>query len=159
MFQLQERDGGVRLAARAWILKNIPAGSRIASEYYSAPISDTALAVNVRLSLAEGRTLDDYRAEDFDYIMTSSAVSERYSMAEDRYELERRFYETIERELVPVWEGRWYPPALWSGRSIPDRKCPCNLWPVEGPPVIKIFAVSPGHSASGDARRVAEVGQ
>jgi hypothetical protein len=152
MFQLQERDGGIRREARSWILENIPAGSRIASEYYSAPISDTSLDVRVRPSLAEGRSIDDYRVRGFDYLMTSSAVTERYGTAGTQYEHERRFYKRLEQELLPMWEGRWTPPTLLPGRAIPDMNCPCNLWPVEGPLVIKIFAVAPSDSAPGGNR-------
>jgi hypothetical protein len=146
MFQLQERDGGVRLAARSWVVEHLPAGSRIAEEYYAAALASTPFNLEVKLSLADGHSIDDYRAEGFNYLITSSAISQRYFVTDGRYEEQRAFYENLERELVLVWQGEWRRPGLWPRLPMVDDTCPCNLWPVEGPPVIKIFAVAAGQS-------------
>ncbi|MBV8713440.1 MAG: glycosyltransferase family 39 protein [Chloroflexi bacterium] len=141
-FELSERDGGVRYAARAWILANVPAGSRILEESYAAPLSGTTYAVDERFSLAADPSLDDYSHQGYNYLITSSAVDDRYLAEASRYPVEVNFYHTVQSQLRLVWESHAQQLAVPMLGSVLDDRCACNLWPVAGPPVIRIYAWS-----------------
>jgi 4-amino-4-deoxy-L-arabinose transferase-like glycosyltransferase len=84
-----------RVLAREWILANIPPGSRIAQEAYTAPLGGTDYVVFEQFSLASGRTLDDYSREGYQYLIVSSSVYGRYLAEPERYVNEVGFYQAL----------------------------------------------------------------
>lgn len=94
-----------RVLAREWIIDNLPTGSQIAQEWYTAPLAGTDFAVSSQFSLSK-RPLDDYHSEGFHYLVVSSAIYGRYFAERDRYQREVGFYETLfaEADLVQKFE-------------------------------------------------------
>ncbi len=101
-----------RILAREWILRNLPPGSRIAQEWYTAPLvvadfygyaqdryagplTGTDFVVFERFSLAAGRTLDDYYRDTFQYLVVSSGIYGRYLAEPHRYPSEVAFYRKL----------------------------------------------------------------
>ena len=125
---LTHANPSTRLAARAWIVAHVPSGSRIAAEWYSAPLvaddfygysRDSVAAVTVdpgrrflvleRHALADDRTLADYRRDGFEYLVVSNAMYDRYLAEPARYVTETDFYRTLFREgqlLEQFWPSR-----------------------------------------------------
>lgn len=102
--------------ARDWILHNIAPGSRIAQEWFAAPLNQADFVeyavertsapapgqpfeLYERFSLAAGRTLDDYRREGYRYLITSSRQYDGYLGANQaqpgRYAREAGFYRQL----------------------------------------------------------------
>jgi len=75
---IQGFNPSTRVLAREWILANVPSGSRIAQEWYTAPLAGTDYMLFEQFSLASGRTLEDYSRERYNYLVVSSAVYGRY---------------------------------------------------------------------------------
>ena len=125
---LQHANPSTRLAAREWIVAHIPTGSRIAEEWYTAPLvaddfygysrnryapvtvdSAKRYLVLERHALADDRTLADYRREGFEYLVVSNAMYDRYLAEPGRYGAEADFYRTLFREgqlLEQFWPSR-----------------------------------------------------
>ena len=125
---LQHANPSTRLAAREWIVAHIPTGSRIAEEWYTAPLvaddfygysrnryapvtvdSAKRYLVLERHALADDRTLADYRREGFEYLVVSNAMYDRYLAEPGRYAAEADFYRTLFREgqlLEQFWPSR-----------------------------------------------------
>ena len=80
-----------RVASRLWIEENLPAGSHLVVELYTAPLRDAPFVVTVQPILAE-RPLDYYRDGDFDYLLTSSDISNRFYADPERYAAQIAFY-------------------------------------------------------------------
>ena len=83
-----------RVLAREWIMENLPTGSQIAEEWYTAPLAGTDFVVSLQFSLSK-RPLDDYRSDGFHYLVVSSAIYGRFYAEPDRYAAEIAFYETL----------------------------------------------------------------
>ncbi|MEW6271104.1 MAG: glycosyltransferase family 39 protein [Thermodesulfobacteriota bacterium] len=94
---LQARPS-TRLVAREWIAANLPAGSTIAADFYTAPLHDTPLEADYRFSLAAEGELEDYRRAGYDYLMVSDAIYGRYRREPRRYAREVAFYDALQRE-------------------------------------------------------------
>lgn len=95
---LARRD--TRLAARDWIVANLPAGSHLAREYY-APFfhSSDGFRLSQPFSLTE-HSLATYCAEGVEYLLLSSLNRERYFEDEgedERFASERAWYDELER--------------------------------------------------------------
>jgi len=125
---LRHTNPSTRLVARDWIVAHVPSGSRIAAEWYSAPLvpddfygyslnryapvtidSGKRFLVLERHALADDRTLDDYRREGFEYLVASNAMYDRYLAEPGRYAAETDFYRTLFREgqlLEQFWPSR-----------------------------------------------------
>ena len=74
LFDIQQVNRSTRILAREWMLDHLPEGSRIAQEWYTAPLIGAQFDVQERPSLAEDRVLEDYRRDDYRYLVTSSAI-------------------------------------------------------------------------------------
>lgn len=83
------------VAARNWIVENLPSGSRIAGELYTAPLQGTDFAYSQEFSLFERHTLDDYRARGVTYIVASSGIYDRYYAEPERYAGIIQRYDTL----------------------------------------------------------------
>lgn len=103
---LQDSSPSTRVVAREWMVKNLSAQSRIAQEWYTAPLDDTSFKTSLQFSLAEDQHLKDYHREGFDYLVVSSEIYDRYLMESDRYVDETNFYNTLftETKLIKVFE-------------------------------------------------------
>jgi hypothetical protein len=98
LFDIQQVNRSTRILAREWMLDHLPEGSRIAQEWYTAPLIGARFDVQERPSLAGDRVLDDYRCDDYRYLVTSSAIYGRYFAEPDRYTAQVSFYETLFHE-------------------------------------------------------------
>jgi hypothetical protein len=84
-----------RILAREWILENIPAGSRLAEEWYTAPsLGGSQLDVYTTRYLDE-RSLDEYRQEGYQYLVVSSSVYGRYFAEPERSPETVAFYREL----------------------------------------------------------------
>ncbi len=85
-----------RILAREWIMENLPADSRIAQESYTALLSGTGFSVSAFNALPNnGRTLNDYHQDGYDYVVVSSNMYDRYFAEPNRYSDEVTFYQTL----------------------------------------------------------------
>lgn len=95
VFDIRQANPSTRVIAREWILQNIPIGSKIAQEAYTAPIEATHYKLFQHFSLAAGRSLDDYREEKYDFLMVSSSMYGRYFAQGERYPMFISFYKSL----------------------------------------------------------------
>lgn len=109
-----------RVLAREWIIDNLPTGSQIAEEWYTAPLAGTDFAVSSQFSLSK-RPLDDYHSDGFRYLVVSSSIYGRFYADPDRYAAEIAFYDTLfaEGRLAQEFEPSY----------------------TRGGPVIKIYSI------------------
>jgi hypothetical protein len=116
LFDVRQASRSTRILAREWVVQNLPAGSRIAQEWYTAPLGGTDFDVLERFSLAEDRTLGDYRRDGYRYLVASSAVYGRYLAEPERYPSEVAFYQALfgEGHLLQQFE----PSATRGGTAI-----------------------------------------
>jgi 4-amino-4-deoxy-L-arabinose transferase-like glycosyltransferase len=85
-----------RITAREWILQNLPADSKIAQEFYTAPLDDTDFTVFKAVSLStSGYTLGEAYQSGYRYVMVSSTMYDRYLAEPDRYPDQVEFYQTL----------------------------------------------------------------
>jgi 4-amino-4-deoxy-L-arabinose transferase-like glycosyltransferase len=106
LLDLKDSMPSTRIVTRDWIINNIPPESRIAQEWYTAPLDDTVFKTYLEFSLASDRSLKDYQLEGFEYLMVSSDVYARYLEEPERYVNEVNFYNTLftESTLVKIIE-------------------------------------------------------
>lgn len=94
---LRQGVPGTRLLAREWIEKNVPAGTRIVADFYTAPLHDTQIPAEYHFALASDGTLEQYRAAGYRYAMISDAIYLRFFGEPKRYAREVKFYESLLR--------------------------------------------------------------
>lgn len=112
---LAHTSPSTRVLARDWLLHNLPAGSALAQETYSAALSPEdfrsfvfqpherlspslgphKLRLLERYSLAHGHTLDDYRREGYRYLVINSWIAGNYLEEAARYPQETAFYQSL----------------------------------------------------------------
>ena len=83
-----------RVLATEWIVGHLPPGSRIAQEMYTAYLDGTAFDVLREFSLGS-RSIDAYRADGYRFLVTSSAMTDRFRDA-SLYPGEYAFYRSLE---------------------------------------------------------------
>jgi len=91
---LQARPS-TRIAAREWIVANVPPGSTIAADFYTAPLHDTELRADYHFALAADGDVDHYRDAGVQYLMISDAIYSRYLREAQRYPREVAFYRSL----------------------------------------------------------------
>jgi len=96
-FSYDQGKPSTRTTARAWIEANVPAGSTIAADFYTAPLHDTPVHADYHFSLAADANLEQYRGAGYAYLMVSDAIYGRYLAERGRYPREVAFYETLFR--------------------------------------------------------------
>jgi hypothetical protein len=123
--------------AREWLLRNAPAGSKIVSEQYGAPLAATPFVGEERYSLATSGGLRSYCDAGYRFIIVSSALYSRYLAEPQRYRSETAFYEELfSMRLLATFS----PPPHWS--LLPAtlaRDCVCSLSQTSGPPTISVY--------------------
>lgn len=104
-----------RILARSWINNNLPSGSKIVTEGYCPSLrmySDRDHLMeninnyhveNVWTSLPK-TSLNEYKQQKFEYIITGSYISRRYSDRPDKYPRENEFYITLERDANQIFK-------------------------------------------------------
>jgi 4-amino-4-deoxy-L-arabinose transferase-like glycosyltransferase len=96
MLDIRLAKPSTRVLAREWIVRNLPPGSRIVLEKYSAPLYGTDFdAQEYGLLGASGYTLDDAYRFGIRYAVVSSAVYSRFMAEPDHYPSEVAFYQTL----------------------------------------------------------------
>lgn len=103
-----------RVQALEWVQSNVPHGSRIAYEWYSAPLARLPYnAVEIH-ALASRGDLNSYRASGFSYLIVSANMYQRFFNAPGRYAREAAFYRELfsQGELVAS-----FVPSLTTGGS------------------------------------------
>ncbi len=85
-----------RILARQWVLQNLPPGSRIVEEAYTAPLKGAGFEVYEFRSLAtSGYTLDKAFDYGIRYAIASSFIYGRYMAEPGRYKSQVAFYQKL----------------------------------------------------------------
>ncbi len=122
-FALAQAKPSTRIVAREWIIENLPPGSTIVAEFYTAPLHETELHADYHFSLAADGTLEDYVRAGYDYAMVSDAIYGRYRREPKRYAREVAFYDALSRKgrlvkrFLPAQAGRGPTISLY---ALPD---------------------------------------
>jgi len=101
---------GTRMEAKKWIEDNIPAGSKVALEFYSPPLSGKEYHLD-QPSSAGMNELNWYRKRKFEYIIMSSYMYDRYltTEAEGLFYWRKNYVAIIENsELIKEFEAPWF---------------------------------------------------
>jgi hypothetical protein len=83
-----------QILARAWVIEHLPAGSRIAQEWFTAPLDKTSFEVGRQLSLAD-HSVEEYAGAGYRYIMVSSFIYQSYLNEPARYPAQVEFYRSL----------------------------------------------------------------
>ena len=126
VLDLSQSGPTTQVKAREWLIQHLPAHSKIAQEWYCAPLSDTNFDVSETNSLATDprfRTFADYRQAGFQYLIVSDYMYGRFFAERERYPSEIAFYQGLfdHGRLIQAFS-----PSLTSSG-----------------PVIQIYALSP----------------
>jgi hypothetical protein len=104
---LRDSRPSTRVAAREWIQAHVPPGSTVARELKTAPLQGTGLLVRFRSPLPEhGWTLDRYRRDGFQYLMTGAGISGPYTTHPRSYPREAGFYRELRHQACLLHEFR-----------------------------------------------------
>jgi 4-amino-4-deoxy-L-arabinose transferase-like glycosyltransferase len=92
-----DRDIGSRLEAREWLQGNAPPGSRVVqdSQLFNLPprsIAPIGHDIRIDYSLDTTKTVDQYRAVGYDYIVTFAGDPFHYFTQEKRYPKQAQFF-------------------------------------------------------------------
>jgi Dolichyl-phosphate-mannose-protein mannosyltransferase len=100
LLDIRQASPSTKIFARDWILENIPAGSHIAEEAYTAPLDGTNFVISSTFSLATNHTLADFSGQGYQYLVASDQVYARYLAEPDRYTAETAFYHQLFQEKL-----------------------------------------------------------
>jgi hypothetical protein len=101
LHDIRDARPSTRLLAREWIVDNLPENSRIAGEWYTAPLSGTHFQYSETFSLFGDRSVDDFYNQGVRYIVSSSGIYDRYYAEPDRYaEIISRYDALFRQELL-----------------------------------------------------------
>ncbi|MCY3740939.1 MAG: glycosyltransferase family 39 protein [Candidatus Poribacteria bacterium] len=104
-----------RIIARNWINNNLPHGSKIVTEGYGPSLRvyydkgrfmqniNNYQVEEVGKKLSKS-SLNEYKQQDINYIITSSYISRRYLDRPDEYPRENEFYITLEKEANQIFK-------------------------------------------------------
>lgn len=124
---LNRRDSApsTRVVARQWMQKHLPPGSTVVRELKTAPLGGTDLRVTYHSPLPIGGwTIDRYRIDGFQYLITGAGVSGPYTTQPEHYPREAAFYRELRRQGCLVHEFR------------PNSH--------RGGPIIRVYELAPG---------------
>ncbi|MBV9464223.1 MAG: glycosyltransferase family 39 protein [Verrucomicrobiae bacterium] len=100
---IRNQSFSTRLRARAWVLERVKPGSKIAYEWYSAPLAGFPGAREIYSLPSEG-DLESYRRAGFEYLIVSDNFRGRYFAEPSAYANEAKFYRDLESAFQPVAE-------------------------------------------------------
>lgn len=106
-----------RELAQAWLEAHLPPDARLVAEWYGAPLEHVP-GWHIRWVYSAGEaSLDEYQAEDLDYVVFSQQQLRRYEAEPERYAEVLANYRRLQDEGTPLYVVR---SALWkvSGPSI-----------------------------------------
>lgn len=135
-----------RTITKEWIEAQIPQGAKFAVDWpvYSPPLSRDQFTVKELggVGLA-GHSLDWYRQQEFDYLVTSSFVHDLSLIDERQAALRADFYAQLARELELVREFSPYSGPKAPRMEFEDIYGPAtDLWQRERPgPVLRLYRV------------------
>jgi 4-amino-4-deoxy-L-arabinose transferase-like glycosyltransferase len=146
------RAEDTRLLLGRWMDENVPAGSKIALEGYTyidvegRPLGQRRLPYRqeVNSSLRQ-QPLERYVRENFNYLIVSSYVYDRYHLAPDRHRQAIEWYQRLDEELPLV--AAFYPRS--DGTSLPfimdEEITPIyTLFERDRPgPTLKVYRIGP----------------
>lgn len=95
LLDITEASPSTRILAREWLLLNLPAGSWIVSEWYTAPLDGTGFVLSEHNTLAVKHGPDDYYRDGYRYVVASSYMYDRFLREPGRYPAEVNFYQTL----------------------------------------------------------------
>lgn len=91
-----------RIMAKTWLETHIPQGTKIAVEAYAAPVDAKQFVLLKTFSLSS-RPLEYYYQENYEYLVVSSIIYNRFIAEQSRYQDEVNFYHRLEKEATLVW--------------------------------------------------------
>lgn len=91
----QHANPSTRVQAREWVVQNLPPGSRIAQEWYTAALDGTDFNVLTRFSLAADQSVEGYARAGYRYVSVSDGIYRRYFAEANRYPAEVAFYQEL----------------------------------------------------------------
>lgn len=131
---IQQSSPSTRVGARDWILANLPPGSHIAQEWYTAPLTlsnfngyassqgrlikpsaDNHFMIFEKISLAAAARANEYYRDGYRYLVVSSWMFDRYLAEADRYPSEAAFYRNLFAEGTLLQE---FKPSLTQGGPV-----------------------------------------
>lgn len=126
-----QANPSTQVVARLWIIEHLPPGSRIAEEWYTAPLKQTSFDVSLQFSLAT-HSVADYARSGFRYLLVSSSVYDRYFNEPTRYPAEVAFYRSLPStsRLLEEFE----PSATRGGPTVQIYELPIAPRPPSPPP-------------------------
>lgn len=138
-----------RIIARDWIKENVPPGSKILIETYGPNLKDFKNGKPLNGYQVKGglvgqlpqKSIKDYKREGYEYIVTSSFVSDRYTRSPEIYKKEIDFYASLDikaEEIFSVTNAEKKVPFF-----LEDMKSPFwNLFVLRRPgPRIKVYLI------------------
>ena len=93
-----------RIVTGQWINAHLPAGSKLALESYTAPLDATIYDTAVSMTVSN-RQIEVYCQQEFDYIVISSFIYERFDLDPERYRSNLAFYAALAKEENLVYEA------------------------------------------------------
>ncbi len=118
---LRQFNPSTRILARKWIIENIPPGSRIDQEWYTAPLGGTEFVTRKALTLSVAGSLEYFRKKGVPYVVVSSAVYARYFAEPSRCAEQVRFYNQLDKEGTLLQEFK--PSKTRGGPTIKIYRC------------------------------------
>lgn len=92
---IKDSKSSTRIIAREWVINNLPYGSNIVQEWYTAPLNNDIYLISDKYSVADGTGLETYRESGVDYLMVSNSIYRRYFNEPDRYKDIINFYQSL----------------------------------------------------------------
>jgi len=107
-FDLSLTQKDTRTLASEWIEQNIPAGSQIACEQYSPPISETRYDRHYRHTLGQV-TLEYLIHRGTQYVVISDIMYARFIKAPEEFPRQASFYNSLDKHavLIKTFEPAW----------------------------------------------------
>ncbi len=91
---IRQATPSTRIVAREWILRNLPAGSRIVTESHTVPPDTGSFMISQQFSIARN-PMESYLDDGYQYAIVSSRLYDDYFAEPDRYAGAVAYYETL----------------------------------------------------------------
>ncbi|MEW6516609.1 MAG: glycosyltransferase family 39 protein [candidate division FCPU426 bacterium] len=100
-YNVSQARYSTRIDMYRWILKNVPFGSHIANEWYTAPLLKKNY-VNIEKNTLSDVPLDEYKKEGYEYLLVGSMRFNLFLNNPTRYEREAAFYRSLFAESTLI---------------------------------------------------------